>query len=388
MIPYRLSLPVLVTALLAHPAVGASAQTPTPQPAASGQPAAGQINFSGVLYTNFQYRTDPAARHFNKFDVERAYLTFRMPAGERASVRVTADVFQQTASPNDAYYRGWAVRLKYGYLQYDYLRRGDAGALARIGMLHTVVIDHEEQFWPRWIAQTVLDRTGVFSSADLGAATQITLPGKIGEVYATITNGAGYTARETDRFKDYAVRLSITPLAGSGVTLLRTLALSPWVSRGATASRFAAGGPGQLGPVGDGLRKDRWGVFAGVRDPRFTAGVHFASRIEEGENGDNTISSPRVVTDSTGRVLSAYALLKPGAFADTAGTLPLGLVLRWDRVDVNRSVGSRYHFLVAGVTWDLNRRVSLALDYQEQLPDRGSSIAPLKTYFAHFVAAF
>jgi len=111
------------------------------------------LDFSGVIYSNFQYRTDQRAKNFNKFDVERVYLTFRMPAGDRASIRVTTDVFQQQNTPQDAYYQGWAIRLKYAYLQYSYItgKATDFTAVARMGSLHTVIIDHEEQFWPRWL---------------------------------------------------------------------------------------------------------------------------------------------------------------------------------------------------------------------------------------------
>ena len=111
------------------------------------------LDFSGILFANFQYRGDKGPAHAsNKFDVERAYLTFRMPAGEHTSVRVTADLFQQTASGNDSYYRGWVLRAKYAYLQYNYLNGKDWKALARVGLLHTVLIDYDEQFWPRWIS--------------------------------------------------------------------------------------------------------------------------------------------------------------------------------------------------------------------------------------------
>src|SRR3954464_16065296 len=90
---------------------------------AQGTPASvPPIDFSGWLFGNFQYRTDPAAKlatggqPLSKFDVGRAYLTFRMPAGERGSIRVTTDIFQTSPS---TYYNGWTVRLKYGYFQYD-----------------------------------------------------------------------------------------------------------------------------------------------------------------------------------------------------------------------------------------------------------------------------
>ena len=358
-------------------------------------PTTPQIDFSGVLFGNYQYRTDAQAKDFNKFDLERIYLTFRMPAGENTSIRVTTDLFQQQATPNDAYYRGWALRLKYGYLQYNFLKRGDLAALARVGMLHTVVIDHEEQFWPRWVAQTPMERAGLGTAADLGVSTLWTLPRRWGEVYGTITNGPGYTSRETDRFKDGALRLTLTPLAASRSRLLTSFAISPWVYRGATASRFVTGGAGQVGAVGSGLDRSRWGVFAGLRDPRLTLGAHYLSFSGEGENGANTLGSPRVVFDTTGRVLSLYGLAKPLVVFDTASSR-LGVIARWDKVTTNTTTDAAYHVFIAGLTWELSRRATLAFDYQEQLSDQGipagatttPATPPLKTYFVHFVANF
>jgi hypothetical protein len=84
-----------------------AAQTETPRPS---------IDFSGVLFANFHYRTDSATKAVNggkpgsKFDVERVYITFRMPAGDRASVRVTTDIFTGDQS-SSCFYRGWTARL-------------------------------------------------------------------------------------------------------------------------------------------------------------------------------------------------------------------------------------------------------------------------------------
>ena len=97
---------------------------------------------------------------------------------------------------NDAFYRGWVIRAKYAYLQYDYLKSTSWNAVARAGLIHNVVIDHVEQFWPRWISQTPVERAGFFSSSDAGVGTLVTLPNKFGEFYATIVNGPGYTSRE------------------------------------------------------------------------------------------------------------------------------------------------------------------------------------------------
>ncbi|HVS59239.1 MAG TPA: hypothetical protein VHE82_00960 [Gemmatimonadaceae bacterium] len=361
---------------------------PAPQPAPPAIVSV-PVDFSGVLYANFQYRGDKGpSKSQNKFDLERAYLTFRMPAGDRASIRVTADVFQQTTAPNDAFYRGWVIRVKYAYLQYDYLKTASWNGVVRGGLIHNVVIDHMESFWPRWISLTPVERSGFFSSSDAGVGTLITLPKKFGEFYATIVNGPGYTSRETDRFKDYAARLSITPLSGSSNKVIKTFALTGWTYRGAVASSFAAGGAGQIGPVGSSLPRTRSGVFLGVRDPRLSAGAEWDTRKDARETGANTLLSPRAEVDSTGRLISGFANIKPFQLINDKSALPLGLIARWDRFKPNTATASYVNTVIGGLTWDLNKKTALSLDYQEQTPKNGAIAAVTKTYFLHLVANF
>lgn len=370
-------------ALLALP-LAMRAQAPTTPPATV--PA---IDFSGTLFANFQYRGDQGpSKAQNKFDVERVYLTFKMPAGERGSIRVTTDLFQQTTSGNDAYYKGWVLRAKYAYFQYDFLKSVSWNAFARAGLLHTIVIDHEESFWPRFISPTPMDRAGWFASADAGIATQVNLPGKKGELYATITNGPGYTSRETDRFKDFAARLTLTPFSGSSTRFLRSLDVSPWVWRGAVGSKFVSGGTGQVGTVGSGLDKNRVGAFVGIKDPRLIVGLDYATRTDGSESGANTLASPRTLADSTGRMVAGYVVLRPFNFSDLKSKSPLGLVARWDRVTPNTNKSAYANIVIGGVIWDLNPRTSVSLDYQEQTPHYGPVVSPAKTYFLHLVANF
>lgn len=351
-------------------------------------PPAPKLDLSGVLFANYQYRTNRgASRGANKFDLERAYLTLRMPAGERASVRITTDVFQQQQSGNDSYYRGWTVRAKYAYLQYDYLKRGAARGVARFGLVHNVFIEHDESYWPRWISTVATDRHGYFSSADAGLATAITLPRELGEIYAAITNGPGYTSRETDRFKDYGARVTLTPFASGASGLLGSLALTAWSYQGSTGSRFASGGAGQLGPVGSSLQRDRWGVFAAMKNPTLTIAAQYAARADEGETGSNTLADPREVQDSTGNLISAYAVVRPFAsLKGSAGTI--SLLGRVDRVVTNGALGERHTLVIGGVTIDLTKAASLSLDYQEQLPRAGGPGAPSKTVFLHLIGRF
>jgi hypothetical protein len=351
-------------------------------------PPAQTLDFSGILFANYQYRTDPGpSQSANRFDLERAYLTFRIPAGDRASVRVTTDVFQQTTPGNDSYYRGWTVRAKYAYLQYNYLNGSDWKASARIGLLPTVFIEHDEQFWPRWISPSPTERAGYFASADAGISNTVSIPGRMGEIYASVVNGPGYTSREVDRFKDYSARVTLTPWAKYSHSMLRGLAVSAWGYRGATASKFVDGGQGQAGPIGTALDRDRWGLHIGNLNPRITFGIQYASRREQGELGSNTAASPREVVDSTGTLVSGYALVRPFN-PGPAKPHPLSLLARYDRVTVNTDSDARYDAIIGGLIWDLNSRVSASLDYQENNPVNGSPVAPSRIWFAHFVARF
>lgn len=362
---------------------------PSPPPPPPAATVSIPVDFSGVLYANFQYQgAKGATKSQNKFDLERAYLTFKMPAGDRASIRITADVFQQTTTPNDNFYRGWVIRAKYAYLQYDYLKSGGWTGVVRGGLLHTVVIDHIESFWPRWISLTPIERAGFFSSADAGVATLLTLPNKFGEFYATITNGPGYTSRETDRFKDYAARLSLTPLSGSSNKVIRTFTLSGWTYVGAVGSQFAAGGAGQIGPIGVSMPRTRAGLFLGVRDPRLSAGAEWDTRKDARETGANTLLSPRAEVDSTGRLIAGFATIKPFQLINDQSTFPLGLIGRFDRFKPNTGTGGYVNTVIGGVTWDLNKKSAFSLDYQEQTPHDGAIAATTKTYFLHLVANF
>ena len=387
----RLSIALLTVAVLLPPTLMAQDTTRTDTTKAVTKVTI-PIDFSGVVFGNYQYQAATGAnKDQNKFDVERAYLTFKMPAGDRASIRVTGDLYQQTASGSDAYYKGWVLRAKYAYLQYDFLKpkkTSDWGFTSRIGLIHTMFIDHEENFWPRWLSQTPVERAGFFSSADAGIAGIVTLPNKLGEAYLAVTNGSGYASRETDRFKDYQARLTITPLSNSNLSYLRTLAIDGWVYRGELASKFVTGGTDQLGPIGTGLERNRYGGFVGIRDPRLVVGIDYAQRQDGMDTGANTTASPAGIADSTGRLVAGYVVAKPFKMVDSKSTIPLGIVLRYDQVAPNTSTSPKINTFIGGLSWDLTSRTSISLDYQEATPASGAPVAPTKTYYVHWVANF
>ncbi len=400
----------LVATLVAIPAAAQNApggrgepqSTPT---AAAPQPApSSPLGFSGVIFGSYNYQlpTTPAQlrnQTNNAFVIDRAYLTFRIAAGDRTSIRITTDVFQSTDSTSNAY----TVRAKYAYLQYDAPRmKNGAQVTGRIGILQNVLIEHQEAFWPRYLSQAATERAGYFSSADVGLASLVTLPHKWGEVYATIVNGPGYTARERDRFKDFAVRLTLTPLMNSPASsLLQTFTITAWGYKGATASTFVNGGTGQVGAVGEALDRSRAGVFVGLHDPKLVLAGEFTSRHDGAETGLNTAVSPRAEVTATGRLLSGFTVVRPFAFSSESGKSPFGLVGRYDWVKPTASTSgfatppspsNAYHFLIGGLFYDISQRAQIALDYQEALASNNDvSTAPpgqSKGYFAHFNVNF
>lgn len=378
-----MSLASFARRLLLSAAVGAIAAGS----AAAQNPATPGFDFSGIIYANYQQRTDSSAKAANagkaanKFDLERVYLTFKMPTGDRTSIRVTTDVLNTTAG---GYYSGWTVRIKYAYLQWNFANDigGTKGfnALARFGVLHTMLIDHEEGFWPRYISQTDVERAGFFSSADVGAAGLVTLPNKMGEVYATITNGPGYGSAETDRFKDFAGRVTLTPLA-NGSTILKNLAISPYVYAGHTASKFQSSG------ISDGLTRNRFGVFVGSKDPRLTFGVGYGQRTETTEGG--TTAATRTTADVTGKLTSGFVVLRPAAFSDPkSAAAKFALIGRMDSFQPDDSKDPKTLLTIFGVSYDVNSKTTFSIDYQDLAPKSGSTTAETKTLFLHTSFSF
>ena len=368
------------------------------------QAAAPAIDFSGVIYPQFRYTSDNATKTANggnatnKFDVERVYLTFRMPAGDDGSIRVTTDIFNNAAACASCY-AGWTVRLKYGYFNYNFLHDigGKKGfnASARIGMLHTAIIDQVEGHWPRWISQSAEERSGFFSSADVGAAGVVTLPNSWGEVYATVANGPGYTVAENDPYKDWSARLSLTPFAKQS-GMLKSLVVSPWFYVGKTASKFLTTTGSASTSAADGLTRDRMGLFIGLKDRKLTAGVDLGQRTETVETG--TTLATRGSYDNTGKLTSAFVLVRPTELlsADPKFRSRWGVLGRVDAFkpySASASAGPQTtsasnQLLIAGLWWDLNQKVSFSIDFQNLKPQSGSTTAESKVLFLHGQVAF
>jgi hypothetical protein len=393
---------------------GATIVSQTPAPAQSTG-----AEFSGQFFGSFNVRTDSLSRASfggkarTAFSIDRAYITLKAPAGDNGAFRFTTDIYQDTLVPANAYYAGWAVRLKYAWFQYTMLRNhfGPGSSLiGRIGSVHNLVIDQSESPFPRFIAPIAVERVPYFASADVGAAALLTLANRKGEVYATLTNGPGYTTYDKDRFKDIGVRVTLTPWGNQDTPGIRKTAyVMPWYYKGFVGSRFQSGGAGQVGPGTDGaitgaLPRDRYGLVVGVRDRRLTAAAEVAWAKDGSESGSNTAAAPRVETDTTGRMIDAYLLVRPMEWLRPDRKSPWTLIGRWDRNTPNASPTSAnyagttpaYDYFNVGSSYELNQRFTFALDYQLDRPvgfppATGSNVEAkprVPVFFLHWNATF
>lgn len=359
---------------LAPRAVAAQTPASTP-PAQATTPTTPSVG--GTIRGNYHYLFDGPREDFNQFAIERVYVTVRGTAAPKLDYRVTTDVFQSGDG------NGWTIRMKYAYLDYGFGAGRPWETHLRAGILQTVTIEQQEEYWPRWLGPVAIDRHGFFQSADAGVAIETALPNRLGKVYAHVVNGTGYTRRETDRFKDVAARLSLTPFASSESRLLASTTISGWAYQGAEASDFVRD---SIAPVAAGLERDRWGVHAAVKDPRLVAAVEYSSRTDDLESGANTPLSPRIVRSRTGAIASGFAIVRPFALVNATGTSPFALIGRYDQVTPDDDADGDFHYLLAGGIYDINRRFSISLNYQEQWD--GAAPSPFRGMFANVVVDF
>ena len=265
-------------AIVALPAVGSAQQAPATPTVVT--PA---FDFSGQIFGSYQFKTDSRSKANlggkspNLFGVDRAYLTFRMPAGDNGAIRITTDIFQNTNAAQNAYYQGWVVRLKYGYLQYTGARNsmGNGSSLVgRIGVLHTVA----RSTTPKSSGRDTSSRRRRRRTASSRRPTLAPPPGDARrQVGRVLWNGherqrlRSYDNPGTvgqpvtsNRFKDVGFRFSVTPFANRPTLTryVRYLAITPWYYKGFNGSAFQSGGAGQVGPgtngaITDGLARDR-----------------------------------------------------------------------------------------------------------------------------------
>jgi len=290
--------------------------------------------FGATLFANYFYSVrGTEGRLFNRFDLDRVYLTMKTPLGEGWRFQSTTDIYRNSGS--SSYYNGFAMRLKCAMVEYS----PAASVSLKFGMIPGPWNGLVESYWRyRGVAQTASDRFGLINTADLGVSATYVLPGEWGDVSGYILNGPGYAAPEANRFKDFTLRATVMPLGF--VDELEGLTLGGLLYRGNNGTTVA-------------LAKNRFGAFVGYSYSVATIGAEYLVV-------KNAPSSPDTVI--SGNLLSVFGELKM-PLADLQSNLSFIA-----RIDVNEpnihKGGDITRLLIFGVVWKANERVWWSFDHQ------------------------
>jgi hypothetical protein len=299
------------------------------------------VKFSGVIYTYYQFTTNGTdGNNFNKFDLDRAYLTAKANLSDNTRLQFTTDVYRQTDTSKNAFYAGVAIRVKFAFA--EYLPASDVAV--RIGMIPTHWQGLVDGLWKyRVLTANITDNTraGYNASADLGASASYTLPSKLGEIFVGIFNGSGYSSPEANRFKDFALRATLTPLAGQPLTL------AAYYYKGGNESK-----------IKQYLGKDRWGALASYSYQGVTAGLEYNHKSDQGKPSNITLED----TTQTGTAISFFGEAK----APVDGFLgSLALLWRLDYIDPNSVPGNDIgRYWIVGLSWKASDKLTFIVDRQ------------------------
>jgi hypothetical protein len=298
-----------------------------------------QVGGQAFIYYSYTTNNGTDGKDFNKFDFDRMYLTAKGDIYSNAKFNFTSDIFRNAAT--GSYYAGLAMRIKFAYI--DYAPTNDFSI--KLGMIPTVWVGFVDTYWKyRGISSGITDKDSYFSSADLGVSASYNLPSKLGEISAFILNGSGYTAPESNRYKDYGARLTLTPFSSSNA--LKGLTLAGYGYKGSN-----------LSVLGTAAQRDRFGGLFSYTYSFFSANAEYDVRKDADITNLDKVA--------TGNGLSVFGEIKV-PIAELHNKL--ALLWRYDSYyanDPNKDNDeTRNNLAIAGVSYKLHEKVTLVLDYQ------------------------
>jgi hypothetical protein len=192
--------------------------------------ASAQQTFNTTIYFDYTYYLSnggpvTSAEKDNFFAFRRAYFTyenkindclkFRFRYDADNTANITSIDFSKTSTKKDDKLRPF---IKHLYFEYSGLLPSSA---LKVGMTETIQFKIAEDRWGyRSVAKTLMDGykdvTGVdvdAPSADLG----VSLTGSLAKYVRygfMVSNGAGYSHAESDKYKKFAANLQLIPAAG------------------------------------------------------------------------------------------------------------------------------------------------------------------------------
>lgn len=278
---------------------------------------------------------------YNKFDFDRIYLNANTQVNENVKVRFTTDLYRNTTA--GSYYGGLAVRVKFAMIDYALTKT----LSLKFGLIPTHWTGLVEASWKyRGIAQTLTDRQGYFSTADLGFSLSQAKLGILDDASVFVINGSGYTAVEANRFKDIAARVVIAPFPEDQTLKSLKLASYYYIGRNINAT-------------GQGLARERIGGFVSFSTSLFSIASEYNRRQDASSSPDTLVS---------GSGLSVFGEIK-APFEELQNKL--SLVWRYDVVEPNTDKdGDMTKFLIFGIAYKPNDKLTFVLNRQLTMAEK------------------
>ncbi|MFA5098184.1 MAG: hypothetical protein WC490_06140 [Candidatus Margulisiibacteriota bacterium] len=289
----------------------------------------------------------------NNFDISRAYVTVKKNLAGGAMARMTLDVSRISPSTN-------SPQTLFDYIKYAYvdipvnvpaaLQVIPFSMTAKLGLQHNMWIDWADKAWDNaWMMKQFDDNESVMSSADfgLGAAGKFTLPylSEI-EYHATLMNGGGYKAAESDSAKDIGIRLN--------TTLFKDDNIGTVIAGGYINSKAGIINSGQN-------NTKQAAILLGFQNDQYGKGY---------------------IEYLKGTKINGYSI--GGYVFPAKSVVPVALVARYDNYDPDTTVTSsndRVRSLI-GAMYEYSKDIKLALDLQTY---KSGSSAEQKTAYLHSV---
>lgn len=186
-------------------------------------PDAPSFKVGALIFADYTYTQSPEARdadgnliHPNGFNVSRAYINLFGSLNHWINFRITPDVARET-STSASLSGSQEYRLKFAWAQFNLDDWMTKGSFVRFGLVETPFIPWEESIYRyRFQGPIMVDREGLMTASDYGAAFHYNFAHDYGDVHAGVYNGEGFAHPEANNQKAVEIRATVRPLPGRG----------------------------------------------------------------------------------------------------------------------------------------------------------------------------
>jgi hypothetical protein len=290
-----------------------------------------------ALYSN-DLTQNGHSKGYNKFDLNRAYITLKSKLSNEVSVRVTTDVGSMDGDAREIY-------LKYAYLDWN-IEKFVPNSSIRFGLQQTGWIDYMNKVWGRrYVAKTLMDQYKALSSADYGVSYIVKFPKGYGYGSVQVLQGAGYKGTEENRYKDI-----------SAFVFFRPLMQVPDLAGSMVGAYYYKGFSNEPDITSDN-RKDRAAALASI-----AYGEIFRISGEYFMSWDRTYPGDTEDLEKDG--ISVHGQVKFPK-AKSPFLQKMTLVGRYDLYDKNKDLeDNEKEYLIAGVEWEIVEGFNLMPNFQ------------------------